>query len=167
MTAIAIQKSPQLIYTLKGQVIKLSVVDRNSGLTLFTFDWNRELIDVEDTLIASVLATVLNRLGIALFFAIFMVIYTAVEVVFGLVRYTDVNRNMPIIIIGFFLLALLGGIISPEFTDSYIALSFEQGDIFSKIVWLLMGYVFLIGFGIGIITGVIQRAMGERTYKIF
>ena len=58
MTAIAIQKSPQLIYILKAQVVKLSVIDRNSGLTLFTYDWNLDLIDVEDSLIASVLESI-------------------------------------------------------------------------------------------------------------
>lgn len=58
LTTLAIQKSPQLIYILKAQVVKLSVIDQNSGLTLFTYDWNRELIDVEASLIASVLESI-------------------------------------------------------------------------------------------------------------
>ena len=114
------------------------------------------------TFMATILATILNHLGIALIFATLIVLFTAIEVAIGLVNFTHINLSMPLLIFGFFSLALLGGIIEPEYTEIYRSFSSEEGDIISKILWLLFGYVFPIGFGIGIVSGVIQRAMGDK-----
>ncbi len=60
ISTIGLQKSPHLIYALSAKAIKLNVVDEESGLTLYTYDFSPDLIGVEDTLISSVIESISN-----------------------------------------------------------------------------------------------------------
>ena len=60
LTTIGFQKSPHLIYVLSAKPIKLNVVDEERGLTLFTHNFSSDLINVQDTLIVSVIESISN-----------------------------------------------------------------------------------------------------------
>lgn len=60
ISTIGLQKSPHLIYALSAKPLKLNVVDEDSGLTLFNYDFSSDLINVVDTLISSVIESISN-----------------------------------------------------------------------------------------------------------
>jgi hypothetical protein len=58
ISAISIAKKPQLLYVLPFKAIKLMVVDSSSGINIYSHNWSKETIQVNDLLITSVIQSI-------------------------------------------------------------------------------------------------------------